>query len=320
MSNERLRVGRGRRFLLWLLPPLSLVLVGMSCSASGPGRPPPVTHLPAAQLRLVIHINGQYSNAATVQTQIDIIEAQSGQEVSLADKARLTCNGGDVKPGYPNNVIRKCPRQPPGGAYRFTFTDEHGATTTIVVPVPAGQLAILSPRDGSTVYIPRDGALAVHFTLPIPPPNSGITQFLVSASCQTTPSATCYPVANNFFIAATPTPLVGAPTATAFPVTVPPTPTSSSSNPTATVYENRGPPTPTPPPDATPTAPVFDGTVTQTGGPGTVALVGDYTQFQPGTGRIDLSIAEQIAPDPGAFASAIATMSGETTANVTWAR
>src|SRR5690242_16179914 len=126
MSNERLRVGRGRRLLLWLLPPLSLVLVGMSCSASGPGRPPPVTHLPAGQLRLLIQITGQYGDASTVQTQIDIVDARSGQVFSLPDKARLTCNGSDVKPVYPSNVVRTCLRQPPDGVYRFTFTDEHG--------------------------------------------------------------------------------------------------------------------------------------------------------------------------------------------------
>jgi hypothetical protein len=319
MNNERLRVGRGRRLLLWLLPPLSLVLVGMSCSASGPAQPPPVTHLPAAQLRMMVQITGQYSDASTVQTQIYIVDAHSGQIFSLADKARLTCNGSDVKPGYPNNVIRKCPRQAPGGAYRFTFTDEHGASTTVVVPVPAGQLAILSPRYGSTVYIPRDGALAVHFTLPIPPPHSRITQFLVMASCQSTSSATCN-VGQSYYVAPTPMPLVGVPTATAFPVSVPPTPTPSSSNPTATVYENRGPPTPTPPTGATPTNPDYDGTVTQTGGPGAVALVGDFTQFRPGAGSIELSIAEQFTPDPGAFASVSIRMDGDTTANITWVR
>jgi hypothetical protein len=320
MNNKRLQVGRGRRLLLWLLPPLSLVLVGMACSASGSGRPPPVTHLPAAQLRLMIRITGQYGDASTVQTQIDIVDAHSGQVFSLADKARLTCNGGDVKPNYPNNVIRTCLRQPPGGAYNFTFTDEYGATTTVVVPVPNGQFAILSPRDGSTVHIPRDGALAVHFTLPIPPPHSSITQFYVTALCQSTPSATCYSVGNSYIVEPTPTPLVGVPTATAFPATFPPTPTPSSSNPTATAYENRGPPTPTPPPGSTPTVPYYDGTVTQTGGSGAVALVGDFTQYRPGTGSIVLSITEQIAPDPGAFASVSVRMDGNTTANITWAR
>jgi hypothetical protein len=113
---------------------------------------------------------------------------------------------------------------------------------------------------------------------------------------------------------------VGVPTATAFPVTLPPTPTPSSSNPTATVYENHGPPTPTPPPGATPTIPYYDGTVTQTGGPGAVALVGDFTQFRPGKGSIELSITEQFMPDPGAFASVSVRMDGETTANIIWVR
>jgi hypothetical protein len=60
--------------------------------------------------------------------------------------------------------------------------------------------------------------------------------------------------------------------------------------------------------------------VTQTGGPGSVALVGDFTQFRPGAGSIELSITEQFTPDPGAFAAASATMGGDVTANFTWAR
>lgn len=325
MIEQRPAIGRGRRFLLWLLLLMGLALTILACSivSVAPRRaiPPPVTHLLASQLRLLIQFTGQYGNTPNVQVWARFFEANSSQEFSLADKARLTCNGNDVKPSYPNNVIRTCPRQSPGGAYRFTYTDELGAAATVVVPVPAGSFAVLSPRNGSAVHIPTDGALGVQFSLPVPPPpHSSITQFYVMASCQPTPSVTCYSVENSYLVGATPTPLLGVPTPTAFPISIPPTPTPSSSKPTATVYENRGPPTPTPPPDATPTAPAFDGTVTQTGGPGTVALVGDYTQFKPGSGRIELSIEEQIAPDPGAFASAIATMGGDTTANITWVR
>lgn len=320
MIGERSHSGRRPHALLLILPLLSLALAIWACSVSRTVVPPPVTHLPAAQLRLMIQINGQYSDSSTVQTQIHIIVANSGQVVSLADKARLTCNSSDVKPNYPNNVNRTCPRQPPGGAYHFTYIDEHGAQTTAVVPVPAGQFAIVSPRDGSSVHIPTDGALAVRFILPIPPPHSSITEFYVSVSCQATPSPTCDSVANSYFVGATPTPLTGVPSPTIFVNPGPPTPTPNSSRPTATVYENRGPPTPTPPPGATPTAPYFDGTVTLTGGAATVALVGDYTRFQPGSGRIELSIAEQITPDRGGFAAASATMSGDTTANITWTR
>ncbi len=324
MSNRRLRVGRGRRLLLWLLPLMSLALAILACSAVNitPRRaiPPPVTHLPAAQLRLMIQINGQYSDEPAVQTLIHVYEAQSGQEVSLANKTRLTCNGSDVKYSYPNNANPTCPRQPPGGAYRFMYTDENGALTTVVVPVPAGQYAILSPRAGSTVHIPTDGALATRLSLPIPPPNSSITLLEVIAACQGTPGASCDSVANNFFIAATPTPLTGGPSPTAFVYHGPPTPTPSSSRPTATVYENHGPPTPTPPPGSTPTAPEFEGTVTQTGGTATVALTGDYAPFLPGPGSIEISIEEQIAPDRGGFAAASATMGGDVTANITWTR
>ena len=64
------------RSLLRLLPLLSLALAILACGFTVGGshigyRPPPTTHLPAAQLRLVIQITGQYDNASTVQTQIN---------------------------------------------------------------------------------------------------------------------------------------------------------------------------------------------------------------------------------------------------------
>lgn len=329
MSNRRLRVGRSRRLLLWLLPLLSLALAILACSGitigGGVGRgryasPPPVTHLPAAQLRMEIQIGGQYDSAPNVQVAVRIFEATSPKEVSLADKAALTCNGSDIKPDYQRSKQLSCPRQPPGGAYRIVYTDEHGVATTIVVPVPSGSFAILSPRDGATVHIPAEGGLAVHFTLPIPPPNSRITQLEGLASCHAAAGATCGSFADVFTMSATPTPFGWIPTATVFENYGPPTPTPSSSKPTATVFENRGPPTPTPPPGSTPTVPVYDGTVTLTGGVGDVVLNGSFTEFQPGPGNITLSIVEQVAPDPGAFAAASATMAGNAIANITWVR
>ena len=306
------------RSLLWLPPVLSLALAMWACG--GTVRPPPVTHLPASQLRMMIQIFGQYNDTPIVQTLIQVNEAQSGQTVSLADKTRLTCNGSDVKYSYPNNVKRTCPRQPPGGAYRFTYTDEDGASTTVVVPVPTGQFAILSPVTGATVPIPGDGALAVRFAIPTPPPNSSISYLNVRATCQAPPGATGATVENGFVAAATPTPLTGVASPTTLVNPGPPTPTPSSGSPTATVFENRGPPTPTSPPGSTPTAPTFDGTVTHTGGLATVALNGDYSQFQPGSGYIDLSITMRVAPDRGDFASASALIGGDVSTNVTWSR
>lgn len=311
------RSARTRRVTL-ALPLFGLLLAIWACGASV--RPPPVTHLPASQLGMIIQIFGQYSDAPTVQTLIQVNEARSGKIVSLADKARLTCNGSDVKYSYTGNVKRTCPRQPPGGVYRFTYTDEDGKSTTVVVPVPTGQFAILSPHSGSTVYIPGDGALAVRFAIPTPPPDSSITGLNVIAACQVAPGATGGSVENSFFITATPTPLMGVPSPTPFMNPGPSTPTPSSSRPTPTAFENRGPPTPTPPPGATPTAPSFDGTLTQTGGTATVALTGDYSLFQPGSGHIDLYITMRIAADRGDFAFADATMGGSMSASITWTR
>ena len=60
VTRERLRP------VLWLLPLLSLVLATLACGFSVGShygyQPPPATHLPASQLRLDVHITGQYEH------------------------------------------------------------------------------------------------------------------------------------------------------------------------------------------------------------------------------------------------------------------
>jgi hypothetical protein len=79
----------------------------------------------------------------------------------------MTCNGQDITPTV-QGFAHPCPRQPPGGAYQIAYTDEHGATTTVTVPVPKGVFALLSPQPGAHVPIPRNGALPVRFSIPLP--------------------------------------------------------------------------------------------------------------------------------------------------------
>lgn len=324
MSRERFRIVRRRRFILWLLPLLSLALAIWACSAGRRAVPPPVTHLPASQLRAVIQFVGQYDNSPNVQVLVRLYEAATSKEVSVADKARLTCNGSDVKPNFTgSDLMRPCQRQLPGGAYRIVYTDDHGVAATIVVPVPSGALAILSPRNGSTVKIPVTEPLAIHYQLPIAPPRSSVTIVNAIASCATKSASSCAVVAYPslpIYPYTTATPGAALPTSTSFENLAPSTPTPGSDKPTATAFANRGPATPTPPRESTQTLPAPNATVTQSGSAGTITLTGAFSEFQPGPGNIAITIAAQITPDLGGFAAGAATMTGSVNANITWMR
>jgi hypothetical protein len=324
MSQERFRIARRRRFILWLLPLLSLALAIWACSAGGRAVPPPVTHLPASQLRAVIQFAGQYDNSPNVQVLVRLYEAATSKEVSVADNARLTCNGSDIKPNFTGpSLMRPCQRQLPGGAYRIVYTDEHGVAATIVVPVPSGALAILSPRDGSTVKIPVTEPLAIHYQIPIAPLQSSVTIVNAVASCATKSASSCAVVAYPSWLIypyITATPGAAIPTPTTFESRGPSTPTPGSIKSTATVFENRGPATPTPPRESTQTLPAPSATMTQSGGAGTITLTGAFSEFQPGPGNIAITIEAQITPDLGGFAAGAATMTGSVSANITWMR
>ncbi|HET8906506.1 MAG TPA: hypothetical protein VFN11_06030 [Ktedonobacterales bacterium] len=307
------------RNVLMALPLLSLLLATLACGfgpgmARGRAVPPPVTHLPASQLQLDIQIFGQYDNASNVTVALLVREAAHTNVVSMPDKARLTCNGSNINPNFPS-TSQPCPREPAGGVYRIVYTDEHGATSTVVVPVPVGALAIISPRDGSTVRIPANHQLTIRSAIPVAPPNSSVTLTNITAWCHATSNQPCNSVAYlaQYVPVATPSP--GGPTATVFENRGPPTPTPGSGNPTATVF---GPPTPVPGPTYTPSVPFV--TVTRNGGMGVIVLSGDFSQYQTGSGMISLGIEADVTPDRGNFAGATVTMSGRVTANIIWTR
>ncbi len=90
--------------------------------------------------------------------------------------------------------------------------------------------------------------------------------------------------------------------------------------PTPTPFVYRAPPTPTPMPGVTPIPPAQGDIITQSGGMGTALLDDCFSEYPPGAGRIQISIAAQIAPDRGDFAAASATMDGKAIANITWVR
>jgi hypothetical protein len=315
------------RSSLRFLPLLSLLLAVWACTIGSHigARTLPITHRPASELRLVIQITGQYSDRPYVVVLVHIFEGTNPNEVALAGRAHMTCNGSDISPSSPafQLVEGSCPRQPPGGSYRFTYTDEHGASATVVVPIPLGSFAILSPLAGSTVPIPTNGPLTVRYVTPIPPTSGSVAIDSVTASCRTSLDV-CGTVYASLQHNDTPTPSVGA---------------GSS---ITTTLEDRGLPpaaasafaelaTPTPAPGATPTpeatltpgggAESSTATVTQSGNMGTITLKGDYSRFNPGPGEVDLSVEAQVVPHRGGFAAATVTFVEDTiSAPITWAR
>jgi hypothetical protein len=324
-SHQARRVFRNAFLLLFAFLSLPLALIGCGAQTL------PVTHRPAADLHLEIHIASQYKvqtqDQATVSVRVRVFDATSSNGVSLADKAHLTCNGTNIKTPPPAIVAGagSCPRQPPGGAYRFTYTDEHGTSTTTIVPVLPGAFAILSPLAGSTAPIPTDGHLTIHVSLPTPPLSGTFTVESVSVSFGSSQSAfggmyakvqdaaapTVSPTARN----ASSRGLASLASGQAFAATPPPPP--------ATPTQGYQPPTPTPADTQTPSppAPPATATMTRAGAAGTIMLNGDYSQFEPGDGEVTIQVKAQVAPDPGGFAAATAAFDSEYISSpVTWTR
>lgn len=331
MSSRAVPHAPRSRMMLSLASLLSLLAI-CACGISlhgGMGAPPlPVTHLPASKLRLAIQITGQYGDKPNVYGNIGFLDGTKLTPVTIPANASLTCNGSAIAPSPHGEIYFSCPRQPPGGSYRFTFTDEHGATTTVVVPVPTGTLAILSPQAGSAVPIPTNGKLTIRYSIPIPPPHGSVAIDSISVWCRVSTAEPCGAVGVSLQPYATPTPAGPVPP-TSTPYRGLPTPTPNGLlAPTPT--EDRGAATPTPKPGDTPTpTPVSDAgnaatssaSVTQRGGPGTVVLTGDYSAFQPGkAGGIAMYIEVHVVPDRGAFMTTSVVFSDSVTAPVTWTR
>lgn len=328
---RRIAQRRGRS-VLWLLPLLGLLMATMACGVSLGShvgyRPPPVTHLPASQLRLEIQIGSQYehygesSGAPTVQIAVRVFEGTNPSEFSFADKATLTCNGVDIKRNS-YGFSAPCPRQPPGGAYRLVYTDEHGAKTTVVIPVLTGTFAILSPQDGALVPIPTNGTLPVRFSVPTAPANGSVAIDNVTAACSVADAQPCGAVYANLRPAATATPGQGlgasavAPLAAKLGNTTPQPGRTPTRGPIPTQ-----PPTPTPGATLIPIIPTATPTVvvTQQGDTGTIMLTGDYGEFQPAKGFLSMAVEAHVTSDPGDFSSVSVTYTDTLQAGFTWTR
>lgn len=130
------------RLPLLLLPLLSVALAIWACGAS-----PSFTDQPGSELVLKVTIENQYFAPDQPNVMITVqLFTSTGLWVWPDAQAQITCDGVHITHGP--NVPVPCPRQPPGGAYRITYTDGHGAATTATVPIPTGTLALSSPRAG----------------------------------------------------------------------------------------------------------------------------------------------------------------------------
>jgi hypothetical protein len=328
-----------RYTFLLLLPFIGPLLALAACGAA----PLPVTHRLAADLRLAIRIYGQYRGrysehyGENVWAEVRVFDGTDkgtgSRGFALADKARLTCNGNDITIRSPAASAAgggACPRQAPGGSYQITYTDEHGASTSVIVPVPTGTFSMLSPLAGSTVPMPVNGVFTVRVSLPEPPPNGTVVVESVYAHC----GLNCSAVSANLPNDATPT--VGpdanaassariggdrgiAPNSSGLTFFATPTPPATLT------------PGPTPPPAATLTPaatatervlfPPATATMTQDGSVGTITLQGDFSAFRPISGEVGANVEVRIAPDAGGFAAVTAVIGSEDIYSaITWTR
>lgn len=321
--------------VLWLLPLLSLTLATLACGISLGShigyRPPPATHLPASQLRLAIQITSQYANYSATSNpnayiNIGVFDATNAQEFSLPENAQIRCNGKAITRSYPmpgRNLFFSCPRQPPGGAYRIIYTDEHGAKTTVVIPVPTGAFTILSPQDGATVPIPTNGTLPVRFTIPTAPANGSVAIDDVTAACSVSDAQPCGAVDANLHPTPIATPGQGLGTFAVAPLAA----NLGNATPLPGKTPTRGPvptqgPTPTPGATPLPTMPIPTPTVvvTQNGDTGTILLTGDYSEFQPARGFLSMAVEAHVTPDLGGFSSVSVIYTDTLHTQFTWTR
>jgi hypothetical protein len=316
---------RSRSPRLPLLAALLAVTSGLplaNCGAS----PPPVTNKPVADLQLVVSIYNQYvrlDDTSKVNLQVTLVDAETHTAVSPPKGARITCNGADVTPTRPPPTFSPCPARV-SGSYTVVYTDQHGAATTVQVPVPTGPFAILSPRPRDTVAIPTD-TLLIYFVSPTVPSGGSVIVSPVTAWCGDDNGilGRCGVVSAEVQNKALPTPAPadsrsgGASMLAEFAGTPTPPPTlSPSGSPT---------PRPTPPPDATapvtgvPTPPSSAVIEVDNGG-GVILLRGTFSGFTSGPGQVDVLTSVKVIPDPSGFQSVIVSYIDHFAIPITWAR
>jgi hypothetical protein len=303
------------------LPLLALLLMAFSglplvaCGAS-------ITHKPAAQLRLLIDINHEQpqDGAPTFFIGASLLDGATGAYVTPPAGAHITCNGV---------AMWHCPQQLPGSSYQITYTDEHGAATTVGVGVPEVAYAILSPVAGGTAPIPTDGVLTIRFAAPRFLPTWTVAIDRASAQCGAQAGTGQCAVEADAHGSVVP-PAAPAARLAARPAAARSRGVSATSTPPATFT----PPPDTPPRIDTPTplratsTPDGSGapspssvTVTLNGSESRALLRGDYSRWEPGPGgRIALSLRAEGHVEPSGFQSVTVRVAEFQAVSVIWAR
>lgn len=324
---------RGHSALL-LLPLLSLTLAiwacGFSLQMGAAGLK--VADVPTAQLRLKLQITNQFKSAPNVLALPLFFEGANSQQVALPQGAKVTCNGTDITPlsRTTAQLARTCPRQPPGGLYRITYTDTHGAATTVLVPVPTGgSFEIISPAPGAAAPIPANGQLEIRYRAPTPPPNGSLTLDIVAAECRVAQQGCTVSAFPPFSGSLASSGGVGMSAALAQHAVVAdqnPTPKPGSTpkpSPSPTIAAGATPkPANTPKPSNTlPARGNASASVTVRDGVGTILLRGDFSGFEAGPGTVLLEAEGEETLDHTGFADASVTFLTDIIQNnVTWTK
>jgi hypothetical protein len=174
--------------LLPLLALACLLLASVACGVPTAfhARPYP----PGRDLHLLVSIGDQFTHLSQPNVLV-IIRFATLEDVAPADAASITCNGHDITPRAPSVFAHPssnlpCPRQPPGGAYHLVYTDEHGAITSAVLPVPSGEFALRSPTNGGILPVVRDQPIVIRLDVPVSVSSGTVSAKLVHwESCAT---------------------------------------------------------------------------------------------------------------------------------------
>lgn len=138
---------------------LVAIPIMLACGAT----PVSIAKSPASAMTLNVYISDHDATSSNVQVRVDIMVAGYAGLVMLTSTHTLVCDG--VKLNLTPYTTALVPRQPPGGAYMFVYTDEQRRPTTLVVPVPLRAFAITSPAEGAAVKLPRQPAQGLSPTL-----------------------------------------------------------------------------------------------------------------------------------------------------------
>ena len=151
-----LRATRHSQMKRWmgLLASSSFLIIFMTLCA-----PPPFTQASADMLDINMQVADQYT-LDTPEVGLNLTFAKQGDAgASPGENLSMACNGVTFPHLRGNFLLQiKVPRQPAGGTYTCVYTDEKGIKTPFIIPIPAGTLAITSPKAHDTVPIPNSAS------------------------------------------------------------------------------------------------------------------------------------------------------------------